>query len=121
MIAIESYVKGWRERARRAEEAKLARTQKAHEIAALCAKTLVDEYHAARVVLIGSLAEGLFRLDSDIDLIVEGLAPRSYFNALSCLSRLAGDFEIDLIPWESYKYKEEILEKGKLLYEADRS
>lgn len=89
--------------------------QEAHRIAVLCANTLVKDYNAAHVFLIGSLAEDCFRINSDIDLIVEGLAPHLYFKALSQISRLAGDFDIDLIPWESYKYKDEVLEKGKLL------
>jgi len=119
MTEIQSYIHGWRERALRSEETRKQRMHAAQKSAALCAQTLIDEFNATRVFLIGSLAEGGFRLNSDIDLIVEGLAPQSYFHALSCISRLAGDIEVDLIPWESYKYKAEVLEKGRLLYEAD--
>lgn len=35
-----------------------------------------------------------------------------FFRAAAKISRLAGEFEVDLIPWETYKYKEEVLEKG---------
>ncbi len=115
MAELQSYIQGWRERARQAEAARVQRMHEAQKIAVLCANTLVKDYNATRVFLIGSLAEDSFRINSDIDLIVEGLAPHLYFKALSQISRSAGDFEIDLIPWEGYKYKTEVLEKGKLL------
>ena len=119
MSELQTYIDGWRERARRAEAARKQRMNAAQQSATLGAQALVDEFGATRVFLIGSLVEGAFRLDSDIDLIVEGLAPQSYFRALSRLSRLAGEIAVDLIPWEGYKYKAEVLEKGKLLYEVD--
>lgn len=115
MAELQSYVDGWRKRACQAEAARELRIQEAKKIAVLCAQTLVKDFNAGRVFLIGSLAEGTFRLNSDIDLIVEGLAPQIYFSALSHISRIAGSFDIDLIPWESYKDKDEVLENGELL------
>jgi predicted nucleotidyltransferase len=81
----------------------------------------VEEFGAKRVYLFGSLAEDLFRGTSDIDLVVEGLATDVYFKALSRISCLSREFQIDLIPLEEYKYKQELCEKGILLYESRRS
>jgi hypothetical protein len=121
MPEIQDYIDSYRRRARASRQAIQLRTEKASEIALRCAEKLVEEFGAERVFLFGSLAEGRFRATSDIDLVAEGLAPAVYFKASAQLSRLAGEFEVDLIPFETYKYKAEVLEKGRLLYESHRS
>jgi predicted nucleotidyltransferase len=118
MPEISQYIEAYRRRARRAEALRQKRVEQAHGIAQHCAEKLVREFGAERVYLFGSLAEDCFRLDSDIDLAVAGLPPRIFFQASAQISRLAGDVKVDVIPWESYKYQAEVLEKGKLLYEA---
>lgn len=120
MPKIHEYIEAYRRRAMAAQVAVERRAKRAHEMALGCAKKLVEDFGAVRVFLIGSLAEGCFRATSDIDLVVEGLAPALYFRASAKISRIAGEFEVDLIPWETYKYKAEVLEKGKLLYECRR-
>ena len=115
---LKPYIDGWRRRAARAEAAKSERQNRALALARRCAAILADDFGAERVFLIGSLAEGCFRLDSDIDLVAEGVSPRDYFTALSKVSTAAGDFDVDLILWESYKYQDEVLEKGVILYES---
>jgi len=118
MLEMSEYIDAYRRRAKEAQEATERRAAKAQEAALRCAKKLVEEFGVSRVWLFGSLAEGYFRFDSDIDLVVEGLAPARYFRASAQISRMAGEFEVDLIPWESYRYKAEVEEKGRLLYEA---
>jgi predicted nucleotidyltransferase len=54
-----------------------------------------------RVFLIGSLARGNFGLDSDIDLVVEGLPAEALFHAGADLEGIAKDIGVDLIPLES--------------------
>lgn len=120
MPEIQDYLKAYRRRAREAQQFTQHRAAKAREVALLCAKKLVEDFGVERVFLFGSLAEERFRLNSDIDLIVVGLAPNLYFKASAKISRLAGEFEIDLIPFETYKYKKEIFEKGKLLYSSPK-
>lgn len=121
MPEIQDYIESYRRRARQAQQDTQRRVERAREIALRCAEKLVEEFGADSVFLIGSLAEGRFRAKSDIDLVVAGLAPTLYFKASAKISRFAGEFEVDLIPLETYKYKTEVFEKGKLLYESPRS
>ncbi|MEZ4583978.1 MAG: nucleotidyltransferase domain-containing protein [Caldilineaceae bacterium] len=44
---------------------------------------LRERFSATRVILFGSLARGRFRLDSDIDLAVAGLAKGDLFRAMA--------------------------------------
>jgi predicted nucleotidyltransferase len=119
MPAMTEYIEAYRRRARRLEQLRQQRAKQAREIALRCAERLVREFGARKVYLFGSLAEDRFRLDSDIDLIVVGLAPELFFVVTARISRLAGDLKVDVIPWETYKYQAEVLERGRLLYEAE--
>lgn len=83
-----------------------------------CASVLQSEFNARRVFLIGSLADGFFKASSDIDLVVEGLDDHFYFKALCRLHQVAEDFEVDLIPFEDYKYQDEVLQGGILFDET---
>lgn len=118
MADISAYIEAWRRRAESSKVADKRRAHKAYKIAQRCAKVLVDKFGARRVYLFGSLAEDVFRRSSDIDLVVEGLDPAIFFKAYAEISRLAGKFNVDLIPFEAYKYRAEIFEKGKLLYDS---
>ncbi len=88
------------------------------------------EFHAHRVVLFGSHAHGVPTEDSDVDLLVilpfEG---RSVNQSVEIRMRLRPAFPVDLIVRTPEKVRErvemgddftrEILEEGKVLYEAD--
>ena len=78
-----------------------AAREQAFATARALAKVLRDRYGARRVVLVGSLARGDFRLGSDIDLVVEGLPEDALFRAGADLEALAGDIEVDLVPLEA--------------------
>ncbi len=53
------------------------------------ARRLLDErYGARRIVLFGSLASGEPGPDCDVDLAVEGLEPKRYFDALADLQEI---------------------------------
>lgn len=120
MLEMRPYIEAYRRRIREGRVSAQQRAEHAREAALGCAQKLVEEFGATRVYLFGSLAEGRFRLTSDIDLAVEGLAPEKFFKASAAISRFAGDFDVDLIPFETYKYQTEILEKGQVLYESNR-
>jgi predicted nucleotidyltransferase len=47
------------------------------------ATLLVERYRAGRVVLFGSLAEGTYSEQSDVDLAVDGMPSAHYFDALA--------------------------------------
>lgn len=89
------------------------------------------EFHPDRVVLFGSYARGVATDDSDVDLLVilpfEG---KSVNQSVEMRMRLRPAFPVDLIVRTPEKVREriqmgddfmrEILEEGKVLYEADR-
>lgn len=89
------------------------------EIAKRCAETLRDKYQAKRVILIGSLVKGIIHKKSDIDLVVEGLAPSSYIKALTDLWEiLPAGVELNLIPFEDAftSLKEKAIKEGERIY-----
>ncbi len=60
------------------------------------ARLLAERYRAGRVILFGSLADGTYSEDSDVDLAVEGMPPAGYFQALGELMALFGG-PVDLV------------------------
>jgi len=96
-----------------------ARKQYLISLANKCAKLLKEKYKVKKVFLIGSLAYGIVHEKSDIDLVVEGLAPELYIEALVALSDiLQWKVEVNLIPFEDAfeTLKEKTLKKGILIY-----
>ena len=89
------------------------------------------EFNAEKVVLFGSYAEGTATADSDVDLLViaqfEG---RSVEQSVKIRMKLRPRFPVDLIVRTAEKVRQrlemgdgfmrEILEEGKVLYEADK-
>lgn len=80
---------------------------------------LVDKYHVRKIILIGSLADkNRFGFHSDIDLCVEGLPDKLYFEAVGESLQMTDEFEIDIIPLENLSPdKREMVMRGKVLYE----
>lgn len=84
-----------------------------------CVLILRAEYKIKRAFLIGSLAKGLIHERSDIDLVVEGLAPELYMKALTELwDILPAGVDLNLIPFEdAFKsLREKAVEEGELMY-----
>ena len=89
------------------------------------------EFRPDRVVLFGSYAQGTATQDSDVDLLIilpfEG---KSVIQSVEIRMRLRPAFPVDLIVRTPEKVRErlamgddfmrEVLEEGKVLYEADR-
>jgi len=74
----------------------------AQEEARRCARSLVEEYGAVRVWLIGSAAgEWIFHDYSDVDIVVEGLSDRAFTRAWTHVPDLSR-FKIDLRPREEF-------------------
>ena len=69
-----------------------------------------------RLYLIGSLAKGRFGSQSDIDLVIQGLAPESFFKGYAFLLK-ESRFPIDLKPFEDLPPEEQsrIVQEGKSL------
>lgn len=79
---------------------------------------LSKKYPLKRVYLFGSLAEGLFMKDSDIDLAIEGIDFKDYLKALAEYRCIKG-IHLDLLHMDFCRpqLKEVILKEGKVLYE----
>jgi len=98
---FESYVAGWRARARVREQARRQQVQRALEEAYTIAQALRDRFGAREVWIFGSLARELrgaggFREGSDIDMAARGVAPECYFSALAVAMELAAR-NVDLV------------------------
>jgi uncharacterized protein len=84
-----------------------------------CTSFLKKQYHVKTVFVIGSLVKGKFHDRSDIDLVVEGLSPRLYIDALTDLyDLLLPGMELNLIPFEDAfdSLKQKTIKEGKVLY-----
>ena len=90
------------------------------------------EFKAEKVILFGSYAYGAPAPDSDVDLlVVMKFKGKSAWKALEILNRLDPKFGVDLLvrtpaqvrkrlQWNDF-FMKEIIEKGKVLYEAERA
>jgi len=83
---------------------------------------LGEKYGVKKVYLFGSLAEGLFLKDSDIDLAVEGMDLESYLKALAEY-RVVDGVHLDILHLSFCKpgIKKQILKNSnvKILYEKE--
>lgn len=88
------------------------------------------QFNAERVILFGSYARGAVTEDSDVDLLVIGpFEGRSVDRSVQIRMELRPDFPVDLVVRTPEKvqqrlgmgddFMQEILEEGKVLYEAD--
>ena len=96
------------------------------------ADKIAEQFHPERIILFGSYAYGTPNEDSDVDLLVvmpfEG---RKSQQSITIRRAVRASFPMDLIPItpERLKYRleiedfflREIVEKGKVLYEANQS
>ncbi len=62
------------------------------------AAALRSRFAVRRVVVFGSLAHAAWLIpDSDVDLAVEGLAPKDYWQAWRMVEEIIGDRPVDLV------------------------
>lgn len=89
-----------------------------------------EQFGAERVILFGSYAKGQVTADSDVDLLVIGpFKGRVVDKSVEIRMKLRPQFPVDIIIRTAEKvrqrvkmgdcFMQEILEKGKVLYEAD--
>jgi predicted nucleotidyltransferase len=95
------------------------RRHNAHSILRKLTKILIEKYHVNKIVLIGSLLDDhRFGFQSDIDLCVEGLSDKDYFQAVGDVLLAAGEFDVDIIKLEDVERKmKHSIRKGKIIYE----
>ena len=108
--------------------------QRRQQIKRLC-DAIAQEFHPEKIVLFGSYADGKPRPDSDVDLLVvmpfEGSPFRQAAVILSHIVRLVGVLPMDLLVRTTEQVHErvqmgdsfmrDIIERGKVIYEADHS
>jgi predicted nucleotidyltransferase len=99
-VDLSSYADGLRQRARAHEQRIAERNSQLCAALPSAVQRLVRDFGVSRVVLFGSLARGEAHLESDVDLLVEGIAPSKLFEAAAMLSsQLQAD--VDLVPAEA--------------------
>lgn len=95
-------------------------------------KVIVRQYKPQKVILFGSAAAGKINQDSDADLAIVKQTEKSFYDRIGDVSSLVPHkIPLDIIVYtptefaqmsqDEYGYfvREEILEKGKVLYEAN--
>lgn len=110
------------ERRQAAEQLRAAaKAEFAIDAARRIASHLAATYAVRRVVLFGSLARDEFRVESDIDLLVEGLPPDALFRAGADAEEIAGEIAVDLVPAEAagVRLLQRIKLEGRVLYARD--
>lgn len=81
---------------------KMDRREELRNLAKRIAKMLKEKYKVKRVFLIGSLVKRYIHESSDIDLMVERLAPEVYITALTeAYDILPPGIDLNLIPFEN--------------------
>jgi len=103
MLDLDSYRDAWHRRFAEEERQLKKRARAARLVASALAVMLREQFGAERVWLIGSLARATFDVHSDIDIVAEGLEPAQFFHVCACLQNAAGDFAIDLAPFEDLR------------------
>ena len=80
------------------EEARKRLLTRVHKAAV----ALKSRFAVRRVVVFGSLAHAAWLIpDSDVDLAVEGLAPKDYWQAWRMVEKIIGDRPVDLVEIEA--------------------
>lgn len=117
-IALDSYVEGLRQRRRAAVTASEAWQVDAEAAATRVCDVLVRDFGAKRVVLFGSVARGEARVGSDLDMLVDGIAPAVWFDACAAAAAAAGRVDVDLVPREACRpyVLERALAEGRVLH-----
>jgi len=97
---LEHYRQMARERLTRKREALAKRRERAWEVARRVAAILKERFGASGVWVCGSLLRRGFGPTSDVDLVVEGLSPDTFTQALRAVEELNAEIDIDLMRWE---------------------
>jgi predicted nucleotidyltransferase len=114
---VREYAAGLRERAKAHTRREGERRERLRACLPAVVQRLVRDFGVTRVVLFGSLARGDAGLESDVDLLVEGLLAERLFEATAMLSRELGA-DVDLVPRPAARpaVLERALSEGQVLH-----
>ena len=115
------YIKGFRRRLAKERAYRSELRTDALKTAKYAARVLVEEFHVHKVYLFGSILreDDYFNEKSDIDLAVQGLPEKIYFQAARRLDEsFPNRFEFDLVIMESCpeSLRQHILQGGIILH-----
>jgi uncharacterized protein len=115
--ALPEYAAGLRDRDRVLAQREHERRQRLQAALPAVVQRLVSEFGVTKVVLFGSLARGEAGLESDVDLLAEGLPAARLFEAMAMLSREL-DADVDLVPSEAARPSvlERAISEGQVLH-----
>jgi predicted nucleotidyltransferase len=117
MKRFEEYIEGWKEKERLLELRLSSFRDKVWGLLPVVAEKL-KFLGAKRVIVFGSLIEGDFKIDSDIDIAVEGLPENKYIEAIIETEKIltTTDIDFDLVLYErAYPWIKEMVNRGKIL------
>ncbi len=117
MSRFAEYIEGWKEKEELSEKKLSSLQGKVWKLLPAAAGRL-KSLGAKRVVVFGSLIEGDFRIDSDIDISVEGLPVSKYIEAVIETEKIlaAADIDFDLVLYErAYPWIKQRIDRGKAL------
>ncbi|MBN2358145.1 MAG: nucleotidyltransferase domain-containing protein [Deltaproteobacteria bacterium] len=122
IVDFSPYLAGLVARARAARHGRAQRAAAARAKLPAVVRLLVEDFGARRVVLFGSLAAGGFHEDSDIDLLVEGIAPERWYEADARAAAAADPFELDLVPASAARSSvlRRAVREGEVLHDGTR-
>ena len=97
---LSPYVEGWQRRVRVRHEREATRREYVHARLPEIVHVLATCFGARRIVLFGSFARGDATLQSDVDLLVEGIDPSRLMEASAAADRILAQTRVDLVPIE---------------------
>ncbi|MEW6214657.1 MAG: nucleotidyltransferase domain-containing protein [Nitrospirota bacterium] len=117
MSRFGEYIEGWKEKEKLLESRLSSCRDKVWELLPVVAEKL-KSLGAKKVIIFGSLIEGDFKIDSDIDIAVEGLPESKYIEAIIETEKIltTADIDFDLVLYErAYPWIKEKVNRGKIL------
>lgn len=117
MSRFAEYIEGWKEKERLLEIRLSSLREKVWELLPAVADRL-KSLGAKRVIVFGSLIEGEFNLDSDIDIAVEGLPECNFIESIIEIEKILtpAHIDFDLILYErAHPWIKDRVNKGKIL------
>jgi predicted nucleotidyltransferase len=106
----------WRSQLAKTEQEQQLAIAQAHQQLQEAVQVLKQEFGVQQCILFGSLAQGQFTRQSDIDLAVVGLPVNQFYKALAAINR-CGPYWVDLKPWEDLeaRFRERVLATGQVI------
>lgn len=97
---ITPYMIGHKQKIEEEERERQCFSEETKKKAKIIAVALSTEFPGVETWLFGSLATGLYNLESDIDIAIKGLEEEDYFKAWKIAESICQNISIDLVQFE---------------------